>query len=528
VCDIAIPNDLMLRHVLILGSTGAGKTRTAIQAVIEQQIARGLGLLIFQFKHDEFFYRSVFEAIVRARREDEFTYLSLRSDDELRTAMWNPLAWPHRTEVAECFVQATIEDLPQLRYFAAQNLDGLSIILDAATRRGETLSCARLAELLAETGQSGPGRPLLTYLRSFPQLRARAQKVRWDHASELKMMMARLTRFPALTPSPQRVSLDLRASMQRGQIILANLDATTFPQAARYVGRLLIAFLSAAYSTLRRTEGDPLYLVALDEFGPVAGPHLSNVLSTARGFGVSLVLATQSLADLRVAGQREVSGALAAQIVENVGTQVVFSLRNPDEAEWWSKASGTVFRDTPTEALFGGVGGDSGGRLHATQRESSAVSINELLFAPRSKAFVWVPSRRCLWLPGGHIAFSGWDLDRREQVRANFVLPPDPPAWPDIVGGRIVTTPVELQELHPPVVVPPAASIVASEPRHPLSPPQILPAGVLGSTLLGNSSHPVDAGGEDSGDFENGTRPEPQGGGEIDRPDSKTGGAGGP
>ncbi len=531
ICDVAIPQDLMLRHVLILGSTGAGKTRTALQGLIEQQIARGLGLLVLQFKHDELFYRGVFEAIVHAGREGDCVYLSLRSDDEVRTAAWNPLAWPHPVEVAEAVVHATIDDLAPLRYFAAQNLDALCIILDGAIRRGEILNFTRLAELLAETGQSGAGRPLLAYLHGFPDLRSRAQKVRWEHASELKMLAARLARFPALTPIPGRASLDLRVAMQRRQVVLVNLDATTFPQAARYVGRLLVAALSAAYSVLRRTEGDPLYLVALDEFGPVAGPHLSSVLSTARGFGVSVILATQSLADLRVAGQRETAGALAAQIVENVGTQVVFGLRNPRDAEWWSAASGTVFRDYSTETLLeGNVGTETGGRLHAARHESSAVPVNKLLFAPRSKAFVWVPSRRCLRPPGGRSTRLGEELDRRDVVLANFVLPPDPPPWPDIVGGGVVIPRAASTGLESRPTAPPRPA-VTSGPARIQSPPlsRLLPAGLLGPTLLGRSAPQVDTSGEDMGCPEGrAENAEPQGRNGFDRPDRETGDPGKP
>ncbi|OLC28444.1 MAG: hypothetical protein AUH31_09220 [Armatimonadetes bacterium 13_1_40CM_64_14] len=486
--DVAVPKDLMLRHVLILGSTGAGKTRTALQGIVEQQIARGLGALVLQFKHDELFYRSVLDAVARAGREAECIYFSLRSDDESRTAAWNPLDWPNSAEVAEAVVHATLDDLAALRYFAAQNLDALGVVLDGARRRGETLSFGRLADLLAQTGRSGAGQPLLAYLRSFPDLRARAQRVRWDHASELKMLAAQLGRFAALTPAPGRVAFDLRTAVQQGQVVLVNLDATTFPKAARCVGRLFIAALSAAYSGLRRTEDDRVYLVALDEFGPVAGPHLSSMLGTARGFGVSLVLATQSLADLRIAGQREAAGALAAQVVENIGTQIVFGLRNPQDAKWWSEASGSVLRDEMTDVLVEGrADRNYVNRRQASQRESAAVSINQLLFTPRSKAFIWIPSRRCLRAPGNRSAYLNPEPDRRSVILGNFVLPSDPSPWPQIRGGCIGGMGRALagtQPIHP-VMPHQQSTSTSTEPGH-ADPPRLFGGGVIGRTLLGS------------------------------------------
>jgi len=491
--DVAVPKDLMLRHVLILGSTGAGKTRTALQGIVEQQAARGLGAIVLQFKHDELFYRSVLDAVVCAGREADCIYLSLRSDDEGRTAAWNPFDWPNSVEVAEAVVHAAFDDLPALRYFAAQNLDALGVVLDGAKRQGETLSFGRLADLLAQTGRSGAGQPLLTYLRPFPDLRARAQRVRWDHASELKMLAAQLGRFAALTLSPSRIALNLRTAVHQGQVVLVNLDATTFPMAARCVGRLFIAALSATYSGLRRTEADPVYLVAIDEFGPVAGPHLSSMLGTARGFGVSLVLATQSLADLRIAGQRETAGALAAQVVENIGTQIVFGLRNPQDAKWWSDASGSVLRDEMTDVLVDGrTDGNSVNRRQASQRESASVSINQLLFTPRSKAFVWIPSRRCLRAPGDRSAYLSQEPDRRSVVLANFALPPDPSSWPEVQGGNIGGVG------RGPADVPPIGAVTydrqsessPQKPGHPES-SHLFAGGVMGRTLSGSITPPL-------------------------------------
>ena len=486
--DVAVPKDLMLRHVLILGSTGAGKTRTALQGIVEQQIARGLGALVLQFKHDELFYRSVLDAVVRGGREAECVYFSLRNDDEGRTAAWNPLESQNSVEVAEAVVHATLDDLPALRYFAAQNLDALGIILDGARRQGETLNFGRLADLLGQTGRSGAGQPLLAYLRSFPDLRARAQRVRWDHASELKMLAAQLGRFPALTPAPGRIAFSLHTAVQQGQVVLVNLDATTFPKAARFVGRLFIAALSAAYSGLRRTENDRVYLVALDEFGPVAGPHLSSMLGTARGFGVSLVLATQSLADLRIAGQREAAGALSAQVVENIGTQIVFGLRNPQDAKWWSDASGSVLRDEATDVIVeDGANGNYANRRLASQRESAAVSMNQLLFTPRSKAFIWIPSLRCLRAPGNRLAHLSQEPDRRSVILANFVLPPDPRPWPEIQGGRIGGVgrePAGTQSFRAATPDRQSAS-TPTKPKHAES-PYPFAGGVIGRTLSGS------------------------------------------
>ena len=437
--DVAIPGGLLRQHVFVTGATGSGKSLRVIYPLVHQHIVRGRGLLLVTFKHDPPLLGRVCSALRAVGREQELVYLSLRPEDAAATCSWNPLTAVDSVAVtADALVSAVVEDTPEIRYYAAQNVDALSIVLEGGRRQGEALTFPRLAELLAQSGQ-GPGQVLANYLRPFPDLLQRAKTVRWEHAADVKMMAARLSSFAAFAPSG-RHRLDLRQAVRNGQVVVCSLDSMSAPQAARYAGRMLVNLMGAILSGIGRLESDPLYLLVLDEISGVAGPHLQGLLAKARGFGVGLVLTTQSIGDLRSAGSRERAGGLLAQIVENTATQVVLSMRDPDDARWWSEASGSSLRRYAFESILErGAAVEGLGRVHAATRESQRVHANKLLYLPQGLGYIWVPSRRlCLWWPGGRMAFPR-DPDARDVILCAFALPPEPgpAAELELVGGRV-------------------------------------------------------------------------------------------
>jgi len=440
--DVAIPSGLLRQHLFVTGATGSGKSLRVIFPVLHQHIVRGRGALVVTFKHDPPLFRRLHGVLRAVGREGDLLYLSLRPEDAGATCWWHPLSAVESVAVvADALVAAVVEDAPEIRYYAAQNVDGLSIVLEAARRHGEELSFPRVADLLSESGMQGPGAALLSYLRPFHDLSKRARTVRWEHAADLKMMAARLAGFAAFCPAPGRHRLDLLDAVRRGLVVVASLDSMSTPQAARYAGRMVINLLGAVLSGLGRTEQDPLFLVVLDEFGAVAGPHLQNLLAKARGFGVGLVLATQSLGDLRSAGSRERAGGLLAQITENVATQVVLTMRDPDDARWWSEASGSMLRRYAFESILEhGAAMEGLGKVHSASRESARVHQNKLLYLPAGLGYIWLPSRRrCLWWPGGRRPAFPRDHDVRDAVLCAFGFPPDPgpEAELELAGGRV-------------------------------------------------------------------------------------------
>jgi hypothetical protein len=124
----------------------------------------------------------------------------------------------------------------------------------------------------------------------------------------------------------KRSTIDIDAAMNDGKILLVNLAKGQITEAnARFLGMVLMAKIQAA--AMRRVgvaaeSRRPFYLY-VDEFQSLATENFSLLLSEARKFGVSLVLANQFVSQVR-------DERLTQSIFGNVGTLISFRLSRDD------------------------------------------------------------------------------------------------------------------------------------------------------------------------------------------------------
>jgi hypothetical protein len=120
--------------------------------------------------------------------------------------------------------------------------------------------------------------------------------------------------------------IDLRRIMDEGKILLVNLARGELTDAnSRFFGMLLIAKLQAAAMARVNVEASqrrPFYLF-VDEFHNLATQNFVTLLSEARKFGLSLVLANQFVSQIN---DRRIVDA----IFGNIGSIICFRIGMPD------------------------------------------------------------------------------------------------------------------------------------------------------------------------------------------------------
>ncbi|HXX92202.1 MAG TPA: TraM recognition domain-containing protein, partial [Planctomycetota bacterium] len=144
-----------------------------------------------------------------------------------------------------------------------------------------------------------------------------------------------------------------------------------------YVGRKY-AFDEASRFLSRRLT------VIVDEVADALAPESVNILNKARGAGLSLVMAGQSLADLEVAlgGPAEARRALA-----NVGSFLTFRAANPDDARYFSEKVGVRPLPSVTRGVLyepSGMGGRPKGLAGFGFRTTTSVSRRSEPLLPTS------------------------------------------------------------------------------------------------------------------------------------------------
>jgi hypothetical protein len=211
-----------------------------------------------------------------------------------------------------------------VHYFDADRLDYL-------TRRCEPA----LAEHVA------------TYLSELPA-RARSEL---NGVRDRLAVLAESELGPWLEPRPGS-ELDLARTLTGGDVAYIQLDADRFALASQMLGAAIVVDLVNVTAGLhgRRARG----LVVIDEFAALAAEQVSRLLSRSRSAGLSVLIGTQSFADLTVARPNDQTDSLRRQVLSDVDYVVAHRQGEPEAAEILGAMAGTqptwtVTRHTRTQ-----------------------------------------------------------------------------------------------------------------------------------------------------------------------------------
>ncbi|MBI2612281.1 ATP-binding protein [Candidatus Kaiserbacteria bacterium] len=144
--------------------------------------------------------------------------------------------------------------------------------------------------------------------------------------------------------SQEKSAFDFRKIMDEKKIFLANLSKGRLGERnTSLLGLILVSkFLQAAFSRVD-TKGDlPIFYLYIDEFQNFATPSIGTILSEARKYKLSLVIAHQFIAQL--------DEKIRDAVVGNVGTKAAFRVGTTD-AEFLEKQFQPIFGQSDLENL---------------------------------------------------------------------------------------------------------------------------------------------------------------------------------
>jgi conjugal transfer pilus assembly protein TraD len=321
------------RHSLVIGATGSGKTTTLVAAA-KAHLDAGCGLVVVDPKGDPSLIDRLRHFADRAQRD--FKVFSLTGTSE----RWNPLTHGTPTERSDKLIAAEEWTEPHYKRLYQRYL---LTVFTAVKARQDTPHLAMVVDLLR------PER-LALYAREI-QDAATADRVD-RHLSELtdherrdlaglRNRVALLTESelgPLLEPSSDpSEDIDLLASIRQRAIVVFSLNSSCYPETAKLLGAALFQDLKNAAGLLEvdTGAGHPTAVI-VDEFSAFGQDHVVGLFQRARSARLSLMLATQELADLR-----QVDTSFADQVLGNVETIVVHRQNVPDSAELVAQLAGT-------------------------------------------------------------------------------------------------------------------------------------------------------------------------------------------
>jgi hypothetical protein len=382
-------------HVLTVGATGGGKT-VSQAAIVAAHVDAGMAAIVVDPKSDR-----RLRATLRAGAAA--VGVRFREWSPAGSAVYNPIATGNPDEIADKALAAHEWSEPHYE-MATRRLLGLTL----ATMRAAGLWPPTLSALV---DNSNPDRldALADRAGGEIAMRVRAYVDGLDGGarSDLRGGRDRLAILaegelgrrldPALGNGEQ---IDLAGALDRREVVYFQVDADRYPLAARLLAAALITDLA---SLAAGRQADPTAAVVLiDEFGSLASAQVSRLLARCRGAGVSLILGTQSLADLRAVGPGD--DTLTEQVISNVGYTIAHRIADPDSAERLARMAGTEPDWTRTEQLGPGVFSSVGASTRTRQRDfvvgpdvfkrlsqGRAVVINPTATPPAEIVHIWPP-----------------------------------------------------------------------------------------------------------------------------------------
>jgi len=331
---VVVGDRQLAAHGLILGASGAGKSTTLL-AILSDHIARGRPVVAIDMKGSPAFQRSLATAAAAAGRP-------LRVWTPDGPERWNPLAHGNATELKDKLISTERFTEPHYRRAAERYMQlALQVLLELHPNQPTTLGDVvdamepRRLAMLARQLQPQRAERLQQYLAVLAP----------DQQSAIRGMGARLAILSESHTGPYLEAragsgVDLRRALAGEEVVLFSLNSSLYGQLSAQLGTLAIQDLVAATGHRLTGGGDEVpdqqALIGIDEFSALGADNVISLLARGRESGVSVLLATQELADLDRAAR-----GLRDQVLGVTAVKIVHRQDVPASAQTVAQMAGT-------------------------------------------------------------------------------------------------------------------------------------------------------------------------------------------
>jgi len=352
---INVPTGTSAPHIQVVGTTGSGKG-VALGVMGVQFLERGEAVIFCDPKDDEWAPHVMFAAAQRCGKP--FYFINLNRP---HGAQFNPFEGATEEEAFELF-QAGL---------SLTDKGDASDFYGIADRR-EALQTARL--------MANEGLNLADAFKKRQGAMAGAEK--------FEGRLRELAEMPSVN-AQAGAGIDLEKVIEEGGCVY--VVGSMRNDIVKTVQRILLIRLIQLAERRDRIAGNlrPVCIV-LDEVKYHLSRPALEALGAARDKGVHLVLAHQSLGDLRDCTRDMNPDAVVDAVVENCRIKICYQVLNPETAEWLAAMSGQILVDDETRRVEKNLGQADivSGERSIRQADRYLVDVNMLLNLPRSSAVV--------------------------------------------------------------------------------------------------------------------------------------------
>lgn len=350
---IQMPGGTSAPHIQVIGTTGAGKG-VCLGVLAAQFLARGEAVFLFDPKDDEWAPHVLYQECQRIGVPFHFVDLRPGAGSQL-----NPILGASAVELQELFIAA----------FSLSERGGSSDFYGIADRKAAVLTAKHIAKHGCTLG-------------------AAYNALHGDLAGLAEKFDGKLAELAALASiNAAQGGINLAQVVEQGGCVY--FVGSTRHDTVKTAQRLLLVRLIQIAEARDRMAGPvrPVAIV-LDELKYHISRPALEALGTARDKGVHLVLAHQSLGDLRDCPKDLDPDAVVDAVVENCRIKLAYRVISPDTAEWLARMSGSILVDDEMRKVEKNMAlvETMSGERSIRQAERYLIDENMLLNLPTSVA----------------------------------------------------------------------------------------------------------------------------------------------
>ncbi len=354
------PDNLSL-HTQVIGGSGVGKTNF-LKHIVISKVAQNRGVIFMDFKAD-FEVMEWLAGLCQHFGRDDLKIFTL-SDPSLSIS-YNPLEYGNANELTSLIMNSlTWSEEYYKNYSENILLNSLGLLVHLREVSGKKFHIGHLLSLLTDEDYRYRLLHLAESYRHISEVKKQLMELSLDKNLEkisgLVVQLKRLIYSEAgdifTTNVEQELSLNLRDSISKGEIVYLCMNSMSLKEVASLVGKMILQDLMKEVGSIydSRDKADQVSVV-IDEFASFATPDFVHFIDKARGAGIELVLSHQSMGDLR-----EISDNFGVRVFENTASKVIFNTLSSDDAEFFSSMIGTFQEEEVTrqveKSIFGNIG----------------------------------------------------------------------------------------------------------------------------------------------------------------------------
>ncbi|MBT7609289.1 MAG: TraM recognition domain-containing protein [Bacteriovoracaceae bacterium] len=340
-------------HTQVVGGSGVGKTNF-LQTFMADRVKKGRGLIFLDFKAD-FEVLEWLQGVCLLNERRDFKVFTL-SDSDL-SVPYNPIEYGSATEISSQLMNSFNWSEEYYKNYAENALlMTLNLLCYLRDTEGEKFHLGHVLKLLTDPVYRRELLPLASGFKYQQEISSLFQELDSDkNAEKLSGLVIQIKKIlfsnagDVFTTNVERYEpLKFRDAIKNGEVVYLFMNSMGLKEVATSVGRMILQDLMKEVGHIydSRIKLETSVSVVIDEFASFATPDFINFLDKARGAEVELMLAHQSMADLK-----EVSDNFGTRIFENTASKVIFNTLSSDDAEIFASMMGTREEIEDTEQI---------------------------------------------------------------------------------------------------------------------------------------------------------------------------------